>query len=42
VLAEHSSSERGFLEVYAKRLALLVPGLVTVVSERDREPLVSI
>ena len=42
ILAEHSSSERGFLAVYAKRLAALVPGLVTLVSERDREPLVSI
>lgn len=40
VLAEHSSSERGFLPIHARKLAELAEGAVDVaVSERDREPL---
>ncbi|HTQ04281.1 MAG TPA: Nif3-like dinuclear metal center hexameric protein [Polyangiaceae bacterium] len=42
VLAEHSSSERGFLPIYARKLAELAEGALEVaVSERDREPLES-
>jgi dinuclear metal center YbgI/SA1388 family protein len=40
VLAEHSSSERGYLPAYARRLSELAEGaLEVVVAERDREPL---
>jgi dinuclear metal center YbgI/SA1388 family protein len=42
ILAEHSSSERGFLPAYAQRLAELAEGALEVaVSERDREPIES-
>jgi len=42
VLAEHSSSERGFLPAYAQKLADLAEGALEVaVSTRDREPLES-
>jgi putative NIF3 family GTP cyclohydrolase 1 type 2 len=40
ILAEHSSSERGYLPKYAQKLAELADGALEVlVSERDREPL---
>ncbi len=40
VLAEHSSSERGYLPEYARRLSELAEGaLDVIVAERDREPL---
>lgn len=40
VLAEHSSSERGYLEVLARRLTAAWEGRVRVrISARDREPL---
>jgi dinuclear metal center YbgI/SA1388 family protein len=42
ILAEHSSSERGFLPTYARKLTELAEGaLEVVVSERDREPIES-
>ncbi len=42
VLTEHSSSERGFLSTYARRLAELTEGALEIaVSERDREPIES-
>lgn len=40
VLAEHSSSERGYLPTYARNLGELADGALEVlVAERDREPL---
>lgn len=40
VLAEHSSSERGYLPAYARRLGELAEGaLEVVVAERDHEPI---
>ncbi|HSC89316.1 MAG TPA: Nif3-like dinuclear metal center hexameric protein, partial [Polyangiaceae bacterium] len=40
VLTDHTSSERGYLPTFARRLAEACPGLTVRVSERDREPLV--
>jgi dinuclear metal center YbgI/SA1388 family protein len=39
ILAEHTNSERGFLAVYAARLESRLPGVRTVLSARDRDPL---
>jgi dinuclear metal center YbgI/SA1388 family protein len=39
ILAEHTNSERGFLAGYAMRLEALVPGVRTILSTRDKDPL---
>ncbi|XP_047464134.1 NIF3-like protein 1 [Mugil cephalus] len=40
ILSDHSNSERGFLAVFRERLAVRLPGSVTVmVSKADRDPL---
>ena len=42
VLVEHSNSERGFLKVLAETLRARLPGVEVLVSERDRDPLVTV
>jgi dinuclear metal center YbgI/SA1388 family protein len=39
LLAEHTTTERGFLSEFARRLAELLPDTRCVLSERDRSPL---
>lgn len=40
VLAGHTNTERGYLPILASRLSADVPGLLCVVSSKDRDPLV--
>jgi dinuclear metal center YbgI/SA1388 family protein len=42
ILGNHTSTERGYLPRLAKRLRVLLPGVEVRVSEKDRDPLVTI
>ena len=42
ILGNHTSTERGYLPRLADRMAHLAPGLRTIISEVDQDPLVTV
>ena len=40
ILTDHTNTERGFLGILGKRIEKALPGVRTLLSRRDRDPLV--